>query len=123
MVGHTGNLAATKQAIEVIDGCLKRVVEATDKMKTFLLITADHGNAEQMTNLATGEVDTEHTTNPVPFILVLPADELSSFTFDETKLSMAPNVTPTGILGDVAPTILKLLGLPLPDAMKGYGLL
>lgn len=123
MVGHTGNLAATKQAIEVIDGCLKRVVEATDEVKTFLLITADHGNAEQITNLATGEVDTEHTTNPVPFILVLPADELSSFTFDQTKLSMAPNVTPTGILGDVAPTILKLLGIPLPDAMKGYGLL
>lgn len=123
MVGHTGNLESAKQAVETVDDCLAKVVAATDATGSFLLVTADHGNAEQMLNLAVGEVDTEHTTNPVPFILVIPAKELPSFSFDQKKLTYDQQVTPTGLLGDVAPTVLKLLGITPPVAMEGYGLL
>lgn len=123
MVGHSGNFAATVKAVEAVDAALTRVVEATDAAGSFLLVTADHGNAEEMINFTTGDIDTEHTTNPVPFILVVPVNELSSFQYDQTKLSLAGKVVPTGLLGDVAPTTLRLLDVPAPESMAGYGLL
>src|SRR5712692_4859271 len=70
MVGHTGNLEATIKAIEVIDECLGRVVDATRAKGGTLIITADHGNAEQMIDPLSGQIFTAHTTNPVPVILI-----------------------------------------------------
>ena len=70
MVGHTGNLDAAIKAIETIDTCVKRVVDAVEAQNGVLIITADHGNAEQMIDYKTGEPHTAHTTNLVPLILV-----------------------------------------------------
>ena len=122
MVGHSGNFEATVQAVEAADKALGQVIAATDAAGSFLLVTADHGNAEEMLNFTSGDIDTEHTTNPVPFILAIPVGELSAFSYDESKLSLSGKVTPTGLLGDVAPTVLKILEIPAPDSMAGYGL-
>ncbi len=123
MVGHSGSFEATIKSVEEIDRCLKRLVTATDQAGTFLLITADHGNAEEMVNFASGDIDTEHTTNPVPFIMVIPEAEMSGFSYDSSKLGFDAKPIPTGLLGDVAPTVLKILQVTPPTAMDGYGLL
>jgi len=107
MVGHTGNFAATVKAIEVIDKCLGRVVAAIEKVGGEMLITADHGNAEMMRNHATHQPHTAHTTNLVPFIYVGRKFELAS----------------QGVLSDVAPTMLDLMGLPQPPEMSGHSLI
>jgi 2,3-bisphosphoglycerate-independent phosphoglycerate mutase len=106
MVGHTGVLAAAIQAGEVVDECLGRVVEDALEAGGRLIVTADHGNAEEMIDREHGGPHTAHTaSNPVPLILVDP--ERSRLTLRE------------GILADVAPTILELLGVPLPQEMTG----
>ena len=107
MVGHTGNLEAAVKAIETIDGCVGRVVEAIKNNEGVLLITADHGNAEQMLDYKTGEPHTAHTTNPVPFILVGKED---------VKLK-------EGKLADIAPTMLDLMGLEKPEEMTGESII
>ena len=107
MVGHTGNLDATVKAIEVIDKCVGKVVEAVKSVGGILLITADHGNAEQMIDYKTGEPHTAHTTNPVPLILVGMPD---------VKLK-------EGKLADLAPTMLDIMELPKPEEMTGESLL
>lgn len=108
MVGHTGNLEAAIQAIEVLDSALGRVVEAIEKTGGSLLITADHGNAEQMMDLDTGQPHTAHTTNPVPLIYL-----------GRRKAKMADS----GSLCDIAPTMLQLMGLEQPSEMSGRALL
>jgi 2,3-bisphosphoglycerate-independent phosphoglycerate mutase len=105
MVGHTGVIPAAVQAVETVDGCLGRVVEAVDAHGGVCLITADHGNAELMLN-PDGSPHTAHTTNPVPLIV----------TREGLRLREG------GRLADVAPTVLALLGLPAPDAMTGASL-
>ena len=108
MVGHTGNIAAAVKAVEAVDRCLGRVADAVERVGGCLLITADHGNAEQMRDPETGQPHTAHTTNPVPLILVnAPAGV--------TRLR-------DGRLADIAPTVLALLGLPQPKAMTGQNL-
>lgn len=107
MVGHTGNLEAAIKAIETIDGCVKRVVDAVEEQDGVLLITADHGNAEQMIDYKTGEPHTAHTTNPVPLILV---------GMNNVKLKQ-------GKLADLAPTMLDIMGLEKPEEMTGESLL
>ncbi len=107
MVGHTGNLNAAIQAIEAIDGCVGRVVEAIQNQNGILLITADHGNSEQMIDYTTGEPHTAHTTNPVPLILVGK---------DDVKLK-------EGKLADLAPTMLELMGLEQPKEMTGNSII
>ena len=104
MVGHTGNLDATIRAIEVIDECVGRVVDATLAMRGSIIITADHGNAEQMIDPTTGKIFTAHTTNPVPVILI-----------DEYRGKLREG----GSLRDIAPTMLGILGLPKPEQMTG----
>ena len=106
MVGHTGDFEATVKAIEVLDDCLGRIAAALQKAGGELLITADHGNAEQMYDPQTGQRHTAHTTNPVPFLYV------------GRDASMVPN----GSLEDVAPTMLYLMGLPSPPEMTGHPL-
>lgn len=107
MVGHTGNLEAAIKAIETIDGCVAKVVEAVEAQNGVLLITADHGNAEQMIDYKTGEPHTAHTTNPVPLILV---------GMENAKLK-------EGRLADLAPTMLELMGLEKPEEMTGGSLI
>lgn len=110
MVGHTGVLKAGIKACEVADECLGKIVKATLALDGVALITADHGNAEEMINLQTGEVDTEHSTNPVPFIIA------------DKKYNSGGRVLPRGVLADVSPTVLTLMGLNRPSEMSGRNL-
>jgi 2,3-bisphosphoglycerate-independent phosphoglycerate mutase len=108
MVGHTGVLPAAIRAMETVDACLGRVVDAVLAAGGRLLITADHGNCEQMAGGA-GHPHTAHTTNAVPLILVGP---------ERRNIALRP-----GILADLAPTLLELLGLPQPEEMTGRSLI
>lgn len=107
MVGHTGDFAATVKAIETIDHCLGRIIAALKAMGAEAVITADHGNAEFMFDLSTGQPHTAHTTNLVPVIYV--------------GRSAEP-VTAEGVLYDIAPTLLYIMGLHKPDEMTGQSL-
>ncbi len=107
MVGHTGNFEATVSGVETIDACLARLADATLRAHGLLAITADHGNAEEEID-ERGNPVTAHTTNPVPFVLV--ADGLHG------------RLAAGGKLGDVAPTLLSIMGLPIPERMTGKNL-
>lgn len=121
MVGHTGNLQSGIKAIQYIDRFLQQLVEAVLSVGGVLVITADHGNIESMLNLKTGEIDKEHSTSPVPFILVAKEFEFAApKERDYLALSSHP---PVGIVSDIAPTILELMGLPKPSEMNGVSLL
>jgi len=105
MVGHTGVIPAAVQAVETVDGCLGDVVAAVQASGGALFITADHGNADEMLE-EDGSPDTAHSLNPVPFVVTAGADSLSG----------------EGILADVAPTALALLGIEQPPEMTGRSL-
>ena len=116
MVGHTGDLAATIEAISCVDQCLGKLLSATGRMGGTLLITADHGNAELMQG-ADGRPWTAHTTNPVPFIIVEGEQrKLAGFGGDIALRQEAG-------LADIAPTVLQLLGIEVPEAMSGTSLI
>jgi 2,3-bisphosphoglycerate-independent phosphoglycerate mutase len=104
MVGHTGDFEAARKAIEVVDECVGKLVEKLLEMDAHILITADHGNAEQMVNHETGKTQTSHTTCPVELIYV--ARDARERTLPER-----------GKLSDIAPTVLRLLGLEIPEEM------
>lgn len=108
MVGHTGDLDAAIAAVETVDRALGELVHATLERRGRVLITSDHGNCETMVDSETGEPHTAHTVNPVPFMLV-----------DAQR--MAAQLRP-GTLADVAPTVLELMGLPIPAVMTGRSL-
>ncbi len=123
MVGHTGDLAATITGCEAIDQGLGKIAEHTLAHDGVLLITTDHGNAEEMANLQTGERDKEHSTNPVPLFIIGNAYKGQAGPAGdppEGDLSLMP---PVGILGDVAPTVLRILGIPQPPDMTGRPLI
>lgn len=107
MVGHTGNLVAAIKAVETLDTCVGRVVEAAKKNGAEVIITADHGNAEMMFDSINNQAHTQHTTNLVPMIYV------------GRKAKLADS----GALSDLAPTLLKMMGLPQPIEMTGKSLL
>jgi 2,3-bisphosphoglycerate-independent phosphoglycerate mutase len=107
MVGHTGIIAAAVKAVEVIDECLGRVLKAAHEAGMTVMITADHGNLEVMTDARTGQPHTAHTTDPVPFILV---GEKAALRND-------------GCLADVAPTVLRSMGIEQPLEMTGKSLI
>ena len=107
MVGHTGNLEAAIKAVETIDASVGKVVEAVNAQNGVLMITADHGNCEQMIDYKTGEPHTAHTTNPVPLILV---------GMDNAKLR-------EGKLADLTPTMLDIMGLKKPEEMTGESII
>ncbi len=109
MVGHTGVQAAAIQAIEAVDACVGRAVEAVKKAGGQMFICADHGNAEQMIDYGTGEPFTAHTTNPVPFILV--------------NADPAYGLREGGRLADIVPTLIELMGMEQPKEMTGESLL
>jgi 2,3-bisphosphoglycerate-independent phosphoglycerate mutase len=106
MVGHTGDMQAAIKACEVVDNCAQTVIEAAKKQDYSVLVIADHGNCDTMRN-PDGSPNTAHTTNPVPFILV------------DQNIKKVSN----GVLGDIAPTILALMGIPQPAVMTGKSLL
>ncbi|MFK8113692.1 MAG: 2,3-bisphosphoglycerate-independent phosphoglycerate mutase [Rubripirellula sp.] len=110
MVGHTGVLAAAIEAVETVDACVGRVVEATLAKGGSLVVTADHGNCEQMIDPASGGPHTAHTTFQVPLIVVEPGLEGAS-------------LNEGGRLADIAPTVLELMGLAIPAEMTGQPLL
>lgn len=111
MVGHTGNLRAGVLAMESVDKALSRIAKEIKKQKGTLMVTADHGNVEEFINRQTGEVDTEHSTNPVPLLLFNHLWRGKSFHRRR------------GLLADVAPTVLDLLDFDKPKEMKGHSLL
>ncbi|MDW5287821.1 2,3-bisphosphoglycerate-independent phosphoglycerate mutase [Formosa sp. PL04] len=106
MVGHTGDMAAAIKACEAVDACVKEVVETALENDYTTLLIADHGNCETMIN-PDGSPNTAHTTNPVPLILI------------DNELKQIKD----GVLGDMAPTILKLIGVPQPEAMTRHSLI
>lgn len=108
MVGHTGVLEAAIKAVEAVDECIGKVVNKVLEKGGVVIITADHGNCEQMIDYETGEPHTAHTTNKVPLYLV---------GYGNVKLR------DDGILADIAPTILDILGLEKPSEMKGSSLI
>ena len=108
MVGHTGNFEASIKAIETVDDCLGKVVEAIKKVSGRAIITSDHGNAEEMKDYITGAKMTAHTTNPVPCIII---------GLDDIKLRTG------GRLSDLAPTILDIMKLDVPEEMTGKSLI
>ena len=110
MVGHTGVFSAAVRAVEALDACLTRLINAVRAVDGDMLITADHGNCEQMMDYDSGQVHTQHTTDLVPFVYV-----------GSRKLRM--QAQPGGKLADVAPTVLALMHLPQPAEMTGHSLL
>ena len=110
MVGHTGVVEAAVKAVEKVDSCVGQIVEATLAKGGSLIVTADHGNCEQMIDPKSGGPHTAHTTFDVPLIIVEPELE-------------GKELRPGGRLADIAPTTLELMGLPIPDEMTGEPLL
>ncbi len=109
MLGHTGDFESTKEAIRFLDTEVQKVVDSVRELGGICIITADHGNAEEMIDCETGEMMTEHTDNPVPFILVS----------DIVNLKLRTS----GMLSDIAPTILDLYGIDKPIEMTGESLI
>ena len=111
MVGHTGNIGAAVKACEVVDECIGKLADMVMAYGGYMLITADHGNVEEMIDASTGSIETEHSENPVPFAVI-------------SQKTMGKSITLTsGILADIAPTILKLLSINVPSNMTGRDLL
>jgi 2,3-bisphosphoglycerate-independent phosphoglycerate mutase len=109
MVGHTGDILAARKAVTVVDRAVAEVVKEVLRHNGQILIVADHGNADEMQNTKTGALLTEHTLNRVPCIFIRR---------DSTKIHLR-----TGILADVAPTLLKVMGIEKPKEMTGKSLL
>jgi 2,3-bisphosphoglycerate-independent phosphoglycerate mutase len=122
MVGHTGNIQATIEAIEILDQLIGELVDTVLSYNGLVLITADHGNAENLYDLQSGEINKEHSNNPVPFFII--GDDFAGKSVLAgnvgTELS---HVTPVGVLADVPPTILKIMGIKKPPEMTGSSLI
>lgn len=118
MVGHTGNEAASIKAVEATDKSLSRLIPAILQAGGAVIITADHGNVEEVTNLQTGERDTEHSTNPIPLWYITAGNHREK---NSAEMIREQNEV-HGLLSDVAPTILDILGLEKPEAMNGASL-
>ncbi len=111
MVGHTGNIGSAVKACQIVDECVARIANFCLAYDGALVITADHGNAEEMIDAQSGQIETEHSSNPVPLVII------------SKDLTGRSQMLPSGVLADVAPTILTLLGLEIPSQMTGRNLL
>ncbi|MBI2712813.1 MAG: 2,3-bisphosphoglycerate-independent phosphoglycerate mutase [Bdellovibrio sp.] len=114
MVGHTGNYEAAVRAMEALDQCLEKVIGTAEKSNTHVILTADHGNAEEMRD-EKGRIHTQHTLNPVPLIWVTPNSAVGPKKF---RVPMQD-----GSLGDIMPTLCDVMGLPIPKEVTGRSLL
>jgi len=119
MVGHTGNIPAAVQAVQTVDQMVGQIVQTALSKQWAVVIIADHGNCEEMLDSSTGEKVKEHSTNPVPLIVVDANRALPSPLTEPPDLT---RMTPVGVLADVAPTILKLMGIAKPKEMTGAAL-
>lgn len=119
MVGHTGKLKPAIAAVEAVDGCLGKIIPEILKIGGHIFITADHGNAEEIVNPRTEEIDTEHSTFPVPFWYLNSENQKPK---SETEIVNAKNNI-GGLLSDVAPTILAAMNIPSPPEMTGQNLM
>ena len=119
MVAHTGNETASISAVEATDKSLSILIPAVLKMGGALIITADHGNVEELKKVTTGEVDTEHSTNPIPLWFIAPDNHREK----TAEQMMREQNEVNGLLSDVAPTILDIMGIAKPEAMNGASLL
>ncbi len=123
MLGHTGDYKATVQGNEIVDSLTAEIAKATLSMGGAAIITADHGNCESMINRVTKEVDIAHTNNPVPMVILTEEDEIHLKPGNQIqKIGTGPDAKATGLLADVAPTCIGLLGLEVPDSMTGVDL-
>ena len=126
MISHTGDMIAAGKAIKVVDEAVGKMVDANIKTKGATIITADHGNIEQMVKLnPEQDPETKHTLNPVPFILVTPDNKKNLFKSATSSpySSLSKIITAKDTLADVAPTVLELMELPKSDKMTGHSLL
>ncbi|MCL5794867.1 MAG: 2,3-bisphosphoglycerate-independent phosphoglycerate mutase [Patescibacteria group bacterium] len=115
MVGHTGDFGATVKACEVVDVCLGKVFNEVLNLNGTLIVTADHGNCEEMINIKTGEPHTEHTNNPVPFLII--GQQFKNIT------NIGQYLRPNGILADVSPVLIFIMGLSKPMDMTGNSII
>lgn len=118
MVGHTGNIPAAKKGIKTVDGCLKKITAEILKRGGTVLVTADHGNADEMYDFKKKQIIKEHSLNPVPFIIVN-----KDYANKRSKKVALHKLVPSGRLADIAPTIVKLMGLKKPKEMTGKSLI
>lgn len=118
MVGHTGNEQASIKAVEAADKSLSLIIPVILKAGGAMIITSDHGNVEEMINPMTGEHDTEHSTSPIPLWYITPTNHREK----KAETMMREQNEVQGLLSDVAPTILDIMGIPKPSAMNGTSL-
>ena len=118
MVGHTGNIPAAVKAIRTVDNQVKKIVTEILKRGGAILITADHGNADEMYDFKKKQIIKEHSLNPVPFIVV--SEELKN---KKTKKVNLSNLEVSGSLADIAPTVLKVMDIKKPKEMTGHSLI
>lgn len=124
MLGHTGNLQAAISANEITDRCVRDITVKALEAGGAVFITSDHGNCETMIDRVTKKIDTAHNNNPVPFIILSDPSQVSMETKGKlAKIGTGDKAQPTGILADIAPTVLGVLGVPLPASMTGINLL
>ena len=123
MVGHTGDFEAAKKAVTIVDTALGKIVDETLARDGKVFITADHGNAEELKNLRTGDINKEHATNPVPFLIISNQLEGQPSIAGEVPEGDPSLMPPVGMLADVAPTILSQMGIPQPVEMTGQPLM
>jgi 2,3-bisphosphoglycerate-independent phosphoglycerate mutase len=119
MVAHSGNIEAVEKALNVIDKSLEKIIKKADREKTVVIITADHGNAEELIDPATDKPDTQHSTANVPIIFINEEFKEKS----EKNLDNFYQLNPIGSLIDVAPTILEILDINQPKEMSGSSIL
>lgn len=118
MVGHTGNEQASIEAVQATDRCLSRIIPVILKAGGAIFVTSDHGNVEEMVNLMSGQKDTEHSTNPIPLWYITPTNHREK----KAEEMMREQNEVHGLLSDVAPTILDVLGIEKPGIMNGTSL-
>jgi len=123
MVAHTGDFAATIKACESVDECIEKITQAILRSDGMLFITADHGNAEETINIQSQGMDKEHSTNPVPFLVICKSLEGVAAATGEVLNGDLSLVPPIGMLADIAPTILHFLEIEKPAEMTGEALL
>jgi 2,3-bisphosphoglycerate-independent phosphoglycerate mutase len=119
MVGHTGNLKAAISAVEIVDRCIGKLIPEVLKLGGSLFITADHGNVEEIINPRTGDIDTEHSTSPVPLWYVTPNNQRQK---SESQIARERSDV-RGLLSDIAPSILSSMNIKIPPEMTGQNLL
>jgi 2,3-bisphosphoglycerate-independent phosphoglycerate mutase len=123
MIGHTGNLEAAITAIEAADTAIGRIADAVQGVGGTLVISADHGNADEMLDARTDEIKKEHSTNPVPCIIANPSLSEQRAMWPPVSEGDLSRMQPVGVLSDLGPTLLRLMDLPIPPEMTGRSLI